>query len=541
MRTRAAGWAVMMVATVAIITGASSVPARAASDAPVTCSNEKWTSVGQLPSCPKPDPTPGQKAPKTQPQSSSAPKSQTSPGPSAQPSYKPAFDGEEPVMAPDQWAKRLAEGVQGLGSEFNRLMEKGFGTPQISAGFVQLYSLLFGLGLLLAAFATMMATKDIARNKETARETTIHAYSRLLLFVPLMAAAPFAISVFYDIANGLAAGFMQYGQEELAKSIAWVVGILGTVTLAAPVVPGGMAVLIGICLFLGGCLLAILIELAIAQYLVYVLALMIPVIFAASINPRWHGGVKKLTGGLIGALLTPAALALTWAVFASAIHGGGVTQDGILKRLVLIGAALLASLAAPIIVGILLSYLIPAFAEWHDADRRAARYAVANAVANRQRGGSKSSPGGDLAKGTRVSKSQNASASEKAKLPVDSASAAGGGNAGGAAGAAGSAGVVGAAVAAFAKIVKGTKQTGDRARDSAGGAAHRQGVPQGDAPRASAGRTNGGGSRTERGGGAEPPRRADAASASGQPQSSSGSTRPRSTAGTGTPGRDRTR
>ena len=382
-------------------------------------------------------------------------------------------------MAPDQWTKRAAEGVQGLGSEFNRLIGKGLGSPQVGKGFVLLYSLMFGLGLLLAAFATTIATKDIAKKGVTARETAIHAYSRLIFYVPLMAAVPFAVSLLYDLANGTAVGFLEYGRAELMSSITWVVSTLGAATIAAPVVPGGMLVLLGLCLCLVCSLFAILVEIAIAQLLVYLLALLIPIIFAASINPRWHGGMKKLIGGLIGALLTPTAMALMWAVFASTLNGGGVTEDGVLQRMLLIVAALVASVGAPLVVGIVLAYVIPAFAEWHDSDRRSARYALASTAATARSLGR--SAGREQAKALRASKAQNASSATKGTLPVDSAKGVAG--AGGTGGAAAGAGAVGLAVGAAVEVVKQTKRAGDQVRDQAGRSAQRQTSHSGDAPR----------------------------------------------------------
>ncbi len=307
---------------------------------------------------------------------------------------------EEPTGWAGPIAKDLGQGTQGLAGDLSEKLAKDGLLPdfKFSKGYLTLYAVMFGLGQIIAAAATMIATVKLAERGVESRLLFRQAMIRLLTFTPVAALTPLLVAYVSQLGEGLAQGFLSMAADQLRAQLTWLVKALAVGTLAGIVVPGGSAVMAGLFLFLIASLVGVLLELAISHYLVFLLTLLIPILYAASINPKWRGGVTKVTGGLLGAVLAPAALFLVWVVAFSAVPRA--SSDGFFMRAGMLIVGLLLSLAAPMAIGMVLSYVVPAFT--------GGRYDGATLSGLAERASSKVTQSGG-GQGSRSSRSQRAS------------------------------------------------------------------------------------------------------------------------------------
>lgn len=434
--------------------------------------------------------------------------------------YKRAYAKDDPDDGPGQWAKASAQAAQGVAKYLADELD-GLGKAKLSFDreFLTLYSIMFGLGWLVAVAATLVATSKMADRQVSGRQVAQHAYTRLILFSPVAAVLPLLIAHVGDISSGLSTGFLAIVKVKLIESLMAIVAMLGTLTAAAAFIPGGAAVAAGVCAFLAAAMLGVILELTIAKFLVYLLALLLPILFAASINPKWVGGVKKVIGGLLAALLAAPALFLVWAAVGSRMPsprtGGSYSPNGqgmrrmrweevqtqvegvankasavdLFTDLLVFIAGLLVALAAPIAIGLIISYVVPAFAQVSDSSGkvRGAIQKAAGSVRGRSGGGGSGSEqsvkdrvaranrGSEIAANHKGSSGPPASAAKGAgKGTAAKGTAASGTAASGTAASGASMGPVGAAVAAFAAVA-GRTFKGLRGSQSRVGAAAERG------------------------------------------------------------------
>lgn len=474
-----------------VMLGLAIAPAQAGQGPQETCSNKQWLAMGSGSDCPKPKVN-GQNpdaAPKEKKQSKGSDrqaqkKSDAKSGPIPK-DYKKAYSGDDPVDGPGQWAKANAEGAQGLAQDLAKRVDNGLSAKvELNSDFFKLYSIMFGLGWFIAVAATVLAMRQFADRKIDGRAVAQHAFTRLILFTPIAAMVPLLLTVVADITGVLSSGFLEMVKITIIESLMMIVALLGTLTAGAIFIPGGSAVAVAVCGFLATCLVGVIVELTIAKFLVYLLALLIPILFAASINPRWTGGIKKVCGGLLAAFLAAPSLFLVWAAVGSRLpspraHSSPVATGGLrpmryeeveqiassaanhpsamdaFSDLLTFIVALLVALAAPVAIGIILSYVVPAFAELVDVGgkSRAAVRAALNGTKGKKGGGhgGQSDPSQVSQRASRASRGE--------EIAKNSAGKAGGAKAGAGAGGAAAAGgvaggVAGAAAAAGAKIAK---------------------------------------------------------------------------------------
>lgn len=389
---------------------------------------------------------------------------------------------EEPTGWAGPIAKDLGQGVQGLARDLAEKLKEGL-LPEFefSKGYLTLYAIMFGLGQVIAAAATMIATVKLAERGVESRLLFRQAMIRLLTFAPVAGLTPLALAYAGQLGEGLAQGFLSMAADQLRAQLTWLADALSVGMRASVVVPGGSAVMVGLFLFLIGSLVGVLLELAISHYLVFLLALFVPVLYAASINPKWRGGVTKVAGGLLGAVLAPAALFLVWVVAFSGVPAWG-SDDSFFMRAGMLIVGLLLSLAAPLAIGLVLSYVVPAFT--------GGRYDGTTLTGLAERAGSKVA-GGGRPQGPRSSRSQRASnaadhngsgrptetpstggasgatAGTAGRATAGTAGGAGGGSAAGA-GAGAAAGPVGAAAAVWLGMVNKVRSTAAQVRDTVG-------------------------------------------------------------------------
>src|SRR5699024_3702190 len=197
---------------------------------------------------------------------------------------------------------------------------------------------------------TKMASGSL-RGRELATTSAL----RFVLFAPISASIPMIGLWISDLAADLGSGFFSVAQAEVSKSLEWVIGVLAGLSLSSQLIPGGSAVVVGLMLFLVAALGAIVLELLAAKYIIALVLLFLPVLFAMSINPAWEAGVKKATGVLVGAWLTPAALFFVWAGTWQLVSGPLAPEDTLIRICTLL-VGLLVSLAAPMAIGVVLSH-----------------------------------------------------------------------------------------------------------------------------------------------------------------------------------------
>lgn len=441
---------------------------------------------------PSPAPTPG---PSTTP---SAPTTETSEnGAQSSSSGEGVQFGqdEEPTGWAGPIAKDLGQGVQGLSEDLAEKLKKDGLLPQFefSQAYLSLYALMFGLGVVIAMLATMLASVKVAAAKGVdSRIMAQQALIRVLAFSAVGGLAPLLLAIVGDITHTLAGGFFDLAADQLVAHLTWLAGALAVGTLASLVVPGGSAVMVGLFFFLMVSLAGIFLELMISHFLIFLLGLLVPILFAASINPDWRGGVKKVSGALLGAFLAPAALFLVWVVTLAAVAPWG-SDSSFFTRVGVLLVGLLLSLAAPIAIGMLLSYVVPVFANGHGYDTNA--FSAAGERVSR-RTGRHHSPGPRTSRSKRASSATDASATGGGASPAaESPTAARGGGAaatgassGGAVGGSSAAGAavvgpVAAAVGVWTKLVGKARRTAETTRDAvAAGASRGDAVDQPDGP-----------------------------------------------------------
>lgn len=322
------------------------------------------------------------------------------------------FEGQNPTDAPGQWEKATAKGAQDLAVEIAELIadEDGAGRDGFGLGADQLslYAIMWALGWLLAFAALVVSLGKIAKaGAMGSREMIGYVAIRMLIFGPVTAVLPLVLNMIGDVATGLASGFFEVAGERVTDSMWWFAGTLGGLGGAAVIIPGGSVISLIVLLMLIGCLLAVLLELLIAKYIVFILALVLPVLLAASINPAWRGGVKKVSGVLLGAYLAPAALFFVWAATWSLVSGPDAGDRGVFERILLFLLGLVVSISAPMAIGMILSHVVPALTGGESGDYRGA---VTGALAS---AGAKASGAGHRLRGvgaSRGARANNASA-----------------------------------------------------------------------------------------------------------------------------------
>lgn len=440
-------------------------------------------------------------------------------------SPKKPYAGENPNDAPGQWAKAGAEGAQGMAKDLKDRIDSGelgkingFWGGQMTT----LYAVMWALGWLVAIVATMIAVTKMASGSLAGRELAQTAGLRLLLFAPISAAVPMIGLWLSDLAAGLGSGFFGVAQAEVSKSLEWVMGVLAGLTFSSMVIPGGSAVVVGLTLFLVAALGAIALELLAAKYIIALLLLFLPVLFAMSINPSWSAGVKKATGVLVGAWLTPAALFFVWAGTWQLVSGPLAPEDPLLRICTLL-VGLLVSLAAPMAIGVVLSHVVPGFAGTLGVTDAASRGASGlfskvkgvqskgqDAIKQGGRHAGKSPSSGGPGRAQRASQASEIQAGQDAggigpgTTQKGAATTAGGSSSGGAAStgasSAGSAaaGPVGAAAQAWNKVRKGTERGAKAAQQQTAAATERASTAAGGDAGGGSGSSSGGSSGDSR-------------------------------------------
>ena len=471
---RLAGVAAALILGLFISLGGASALAAGSSTDPNNCSNPKVPIDSISSSCPNGNPT-----------NRSNPTGGSTAAPSNGGQQTSGTGGvqfgqdEEPTGWAGPIAKDLGQGVQGQSSDLAKKLNNDGLLPkfEFTRGYLSLYAIMFGLGVIVAVLATMLAAVKVADARGVDRRIMSQAaLVRLLTFSLVGGMAPLLLAELGDLAQSLAGGFFDLAASQLASQLSWLAGALAVGSLASLVVPGGSAVMVGLFLFLLVSLLGIWLELAISHYLIFLLGLLVPILYAASINPSWRRGVQRISGALIGAFLAPAALFLVW-VLVTVVASPWVSDSGFFTRAGVLVVGLLLSLAAPIAIGMLLAYVVPAFAGGGEYSTAMINQAI-DRVGQRGRRDRSAGPRGSRSKRASeatdekpATKPESSPATAESAAPTEATAGSGaaGASAGGGAastGAAGAAGPVGVAAGVWLSLVGKAKRAATSARDT---------------------------------------------------------------------------
>lgn len=409
---------------------------------------------------------------------------------SVEPSVEPSTAAEEgegevapqPSTAAEEWGGEAAESS----AELARAAADRYGrtaTPQ--EGLVQPFALTFAIGLVIFAVVLMMtfARGSRAGRSPQARQELADALPRLMVYVPLMLAAPGAVMMVSNFTRQLGDAFaLQSGASFGSFLIQMADGFseFGVLELLGKAF---LALLLTIMFIIS--LVVWMVEDLVAEYALWLLTALVPIAAALSLWPSNRRMLWRIIGVVIGCALVPAVTRFAfWAMFQML---GDVLADG-MSIMALLQSIVVVALATsmPVVLGYVMPAVMPNGAAASDGVagnwKSHARTAGAGAqdgvqrLTSRFRGGSneaataegglppRASAGGQGASAGRAAAARPAAAGARGAAAGGGAAtgggaAAGGAGAGGAAagGGAAAAGPVGVAVAGAlvaAKVAK---------------------------------------------------------------------------------------
>lgn len=365
--------------------------------------------------------------------------------------------------APGQWANGVAGGAgemtDHLTDAWNRIRGE-----DLNGGIVHPYSVMFGFGLIIMAFALILQVRRLA-DSAIAREELMSNLPRFLFYTPMMMAVPAIIRIFNWLAVHMASQFQDLGGDGWKVFSDFLKGSWGADVGTTFVTP--VALIVFGVVYIMFCVLWV-IEDTVAEWGVYILMLLVPIVGALSLHRPNRKMLSRAAGIIIGVCLVPTVT--HWAFWVMWFAG----LDQIAERgsfWGLIGSIIVVAMSssAPLILGYVMPMLVPggggaygaAGGSGMDNATAAVNHAQTGAnrvrqVLNNSRGPSGSGGGGtsaSLEAGDETAGGEAAGGAEGAA--GGSAGAAGGGAAAGGAAAGGA--VLGAAVAAVVAAVEGTK------------------------------------------------------------------------------------
>jgi hypothetical protein len=265
----------------------------------------------------------------------------------------------------EDWATGLAQGSASM-LEGMQLMLLGATMPDLSdPWFRSAYAITFGLGLVATAFALLGAASQMAAGGDPTRrpdviETVRSAGLRMGLFVPMVVLLPFLVSMLSNLSYRMAATFGAEANKDASNAIEWYVTTLANAGSPDEVVIGGA---LGLMFMSGVVFIAAftaLVELTIAEFGLYLVLLIMPVLLALGVNPKWRRGASMAGGALAGILLVPVLIFFSFWVLWGMVAIPQAEDAGpmeVFRGLLLIGAGALLAVAVPVLIGVLLPYL----------------------------------------------------------------------------------------------------------------------------------------------------------------------------------------
>lgn len=274
------------------------------------------------------------------------------------------FEAFTPQNILETWAIGMAQSSASLLQGMQTLLLNAT-MPDFSSGwFITRYCIMFGLGLIIMAFVLVRVTSHMAAGGDSNQRPEVlvvmrEAGARAIFFVPVVTIVPSLVYLLSKMSYGMAAVFGDQSTKSAKTAIQWYTEALGASTDPRTVVTGGVLslfVLAGI-VFVGA--MGAMVEMVIAEYGLFVALLLLPLLFAIAINPRWRKAATIIITTIIALLLVPAAIFFAyWVLWGMIGDLPGSDPIEVFKGMLLIGVGTLAVIALPVLLGFLIGALM---------------------------------------------------------------------------------------------------------------------------------------------------------------------------------------
>ena len=288
----------------------------------------------------------------TKPAASGSPSAGASgtPDPSASPK---AAAGSEPSTPAEQWASDGGKAMPDLLSQVSDRLDR---KSHMGTEFFTIYSVTFAIGVVIFAIMMGLQISRAAHESPRARAELLEALPKYVVWAPLVSIAPAVVVwLWNDVAQPMATISMKQSLSGMKAFLS----ALGKQFLADPLwfLDAGGTVLVGFLLIIASVLAVIawIIEDMVAEWGIYVLTILIPITSALALNSKWSRMMTRITGVIIGCLLTPVVTRILfwimWLMMADKMNGEGVFFMKMINLVVIMAL----SCSTPIV----LSYVLP--------------------------------------------------------------------------------------------------------------------------------------------------------------------------------------
>ncbi|ARQ69172.1 hypothetical protein [Streptomyces marincola] len=262
----------------------------------------------------------------------------------------------------EEWVNGMAESTVGLLSYIQVLGERVTRPAFDQEWWTSQYAVSFGLSMLLLAVLLVWITARFAAagSSATAADLLRQSGWRVVFVVPLISAGPLLLLELQLAANAVARSFADRGTGHAHSAVERLMDLIIEQAGDWGVFGGTvLALLLFLCILCLG--LVTLIELAVAQWGLYLASLLVPLVLVAWVYPPWSAALRRLASLLGGLLLLPAFVYFffhtIWSAFDS-VMADRPDDDGLVVLLFLLVGLLMID-AFPVVVMWLMSLATP--------------------------------------------------------------------------------------------------------------------------------------------------------------------------------------
>lgn len=314
--------------------------------------------------CPS-DPPTGPTTPPPSAKPSAKPSSEPSAQPSAEPTasaspstpasgVNPDATGGQPDTAAGEWAKESSKSA----SQVNDLIGKASIPAKISAGWLPVYAICFGLGMVLMTIMLMVSVGQAAGGPSVNGFAMLkQAGTKAVLFIPVFTLLPGLVYLLQQMFSQMGDQFFKSAsasfasaQTEIATSFEGVT--LGAIALTNPI----LLILLGLGIVVFGLVLAI--ELTIANYSLYIFTCLLPMVAAMTLNERFKGLAVKLICAMFGVMLVKPVVWLAMWIGWDVVYKEAQKSDP-LGSMMMYLLVIFVSCSVPLLTATILPRLLP--------------------------------------------------------------------------------------------------------------------------------------------------------------------------------------
>jgi hypothetical protein len=261
----------------------------------------------------------------------------------------------------EEWATGFARGSASMLADLQDLMLSATKPDLKQDWWSTQYAATWGIGCVCMAFALLAASRSMSRGGPEAKMYAEEVTTRALFYMPAMLILPPLITLGVDAANLMASWFGDEGSKSAETAIEAYIQMLSQVEDTDTVVSGGT---LGLIVFAGATFISAFFAMAVltaANYGVYTLALVLPILYGISVHPAWKTWATRGLGVLAGVILTPTILFFGFWVMWGGAEGLAENTDSTLGRVSLmlfVAAAAGVATIAPVLLGFLMPLLV---------------------------------------------------------------------------------------------------------------------------------------------------------------------------------------